>query len=376
MSHPEEFHPARRADSITAWMWGLFLVGLPFYIFGDGMPQPAYLLIPVLVLTVGLKQIRDRSQGLSVGHSDILLTLGLFVLYTILVALAWYILEGDLLMLAYPAYYLFNFSLFWLGLAMRWRYGTWFDAVTGKAVVCSVVLQLLLLPTIGTAGLLRQSLYFKNPNQLGYYAMLAATVLFLLRERAQLPLRWLILGTSGAFVLGLISLSRSALMSMMLLILLAFRRRPRHMAVGVVVVAVILGVAWAQLPPYARDRLFMSTMEIDDSFAGRGYDRILNHPGYLLLGAGEGAFDRFQSFLDGEIHSSFGTIVFAYGLPGLLLFSLFMVKLMGRCGGSSWVLLLPALAYGMTHQGLRFTMLWVLFGVSCLQKTNDVSNGR
>ena len=133
--------------------------------------------------------------------------------------------------------------------------------------------------------------------------------------------------------------------------------------------AAVIGAAilmtWFSLPQLARERLFLRTRGATDSLAGRGYDRMINNPEFLLFGAGEGGFERFESAQPGEVHSSFGTILFAYGLPGLVLFSLFLVMVMRRCGGSRWLLLLPALAYGLTHQGVRFAMFWVLLGVAC-----------
>lgn len=366
-----ESPPAPR--SLALWLWGFFLVGVPFYVFSDGVPQPAYLLVPIIAVAA----IIGRRKSCAVAeHRDLLLVLAMFVLYTFMVSFAWFEILGDIRMLAYPIYYAFNLGLFWLVLFLRAEFDGRFETFTAKAIVCSIALQVALIPVIGTSGLLRQALFFKNPNQLGYYAMLAATVILLARERSRLSLHWLVFGMVGALILGVISLSRSAMMSMALLLLLAFRLRPRLLLLGAVITVTVLALVWIQLPVLARDRLFLMTPEFDDSIAGRGYDRIFNHPAYLLFGAGEGAFGRFESFLQGEIHSTFGTIAFAYGVPGLVLFGVYMAKILRRSGGSSWLLILPALAYGLTHQGLRFTMLWVLFGVACLPRTGAVHDAR
>ena len=92
----------------------------------------------------------------------------------------------------------------------------------------------------------------------------------------------------------------------------------------------------------------------------RGYDRISNHPGYLWFGAGEGVTDRFVSQLEGEMHSSVGTVLFSYGVPGLMLFIWLIVVAARRNGLRGLLYILPALAYGLTHNGLRQIEFWII----------------
>jgi hypothetical protein len=284
-------------------------------------------------------------------------------------------LLGNLQMLIYPAFYLFNLLLFWVVVSLRTLHGARFDVFTEKSIVLAIMLQLMLLILVGPKQGLRQSLFFNNPNQLGYYAMLANTVLFIIHERSGVSARWVVVGSLGAFILGVVSLSRSALSSMLLLLVLAARHRPRRLLVMAATIGAAILVTWVSLPQLARERLFLRTLGATDSLAGRGYDRMVNHPGFLLFGAGEGGFERFESVQPGEVHSSFGTILFAYGLPGLALFSLFLVMVLRRCEGTRWLLLLPALTYGLTHQGLRFAMFWVLLGIACVAATPRTSRG-
>ncbi len=371
MSNNYPSNPSERTLSPTLLLWALFLIGIPFYLFPAGFPQPAYFLLPLLVLSIFIKRGMSGLRYCYSGQVGLLLTLGLFVIYTLLVALAWFLWLGDVRLLSYPIYYIFNAILFWTALSLRQEHGDRFEVLTARALVLSISLQLLLLIILGVRGQIRQSLYFNNPNQLGYYALLTASVLLIMRERIKLSIPWTVWGVTTAFILCIASLSRSALAALVFLLFLAFRKRPKFMVAGAFAIFVALLVAWTNLPPLARERLFMRTMEIDDSLAGRGYDRIINHPEYLLFGAGEGAFNRFDSFLDGEIHSSLGTLIFAYGVPGSILFSLFLANVLSRSGGYTWLLLIPALSYGLTHQGLRFTMFWILLSLTCLPSAVD-----
>lgn len=350
------------APSLT--LWALFLLGLPFYVFSSGAPQPAYVLVPFLAIPIALQHLSGRTRACLPGEREQLLSLVLFVLYAASVALVWFLLLGEARVLLYPSFYLFNLTLFWIVSVMRARFGVWFDSLTARTLVGGAVLQVALLLVIGAVENIRQSLFFNNPNQLGYYGLLVATVLVMVRERHGVPAKWAGIGVTAAAVLCLASLSRSALLSFVCLMLIALRRRPRWLVAGVAMSAVVVSLSVTRVPPPYRERLFMRTLEIDDSFAGRGYDRILHHPGYLLFGAGEGAFERFDSFLDGEIHSSFGTLVFSYGFVGAALFVVFLLAVFRRCDRGAWLLVMPALAYGLTHQGLRFAMFWVMLGMA------------
>jgi hypothetical protein len=138
----------------------------------------------------------------------------------------------------------------------------------------------------------------------------------------------------------------------------------KRKSVGVLILSV-LGLAFVFLdvgPKLAESvgtRLESVGKQEDDSLAGRGYDRIWNNPGYLLFGAAEGAYRRFDSVLSGEIHSSPATLFFSYGFVGGGIFVVFLTYILRGSERRSWLLLMPTLMYGLTHNGLRFSLLWV-----------------
>ncbi len=70
-----------------------------------------------------------------------------------------------------------------------------------------------------------------------------------------------------------------------------------------------------------------------DSLEGRGYDRIWRYKQNLLFGAGEGADYRFGRAI--EMHSTLGTVLFSYGMPGFLFFCRFLCALY-KVGGPRW----------------------------------------
>jgi hypothetical protein len=83
-----------------------------------------------------------------------------------------------------------------------------------------------------------------------------------------------------------------------------------------------------------------------------------------LLGGGEGAAERWDSSLEeAEMHSSWGTILFSYGIPGVILMAAFLWRLVPRLGLASLIPFSAVFLYGITHMGLRFVPMWILFGL-------------
>ena len=53
-------------------------------------------------------------------------------------------------------------------------------------------------------------------------------------------------------------------------------------------------------------------------------------------------------------------LFFCYGVVGATLFLAFLARVVVGAGLQTALLLVPAAAYGLSHQGMRFTLLWVL----------------
>lgn len=104
--------------------------------------------------------------------------------------------------------------------------------------------------------------------------------------------------------------------------------------------------------------------ESDDSLAGRGYDRIIEYPNYLLFGAGEGDFKRFAlSHHKGELHSTVANILFSYGLIGFIIFVSFFLNSKFYIKRVLFYMS-PILLYGLSHNGIRSPLFWIALAIS------------
>ena len=96
----------------------------------------------------------------------------------------------------------------------------------------------------------------------------------------------------------------------------------------------------------------------------RGYDRINNHPYYLIFGSGEGMYERFDTYITKhEMHSSFGNLIFSYGFPGFIIFMIFFFSLFKNLKLRTSMYIIPVVLYSLTHMGLRFTPFWILLAL-------------
>ncbi|HEX4622796.1 MAG TPA: hypothetical protein VH208_14625, partial [Myxococcaceae bacterium] len=172
---------------------------------------------------------------------------------------------------------------------------------------------------------------------------------------------------AAATYLVVLSLSKTALLALVVLAVLTLLERPLALLLVPPLAGFLLAAALSVprdiAPPLLRnlqDRI--AKREVDETIAGRGYDRFVNQPEYVVLGAGEGDYPRIRSELISELHSSFGTVLFCYGVVGAGLFTWGIVLVCVRTDFGSVLCLGPVFFFGTAHHGLRFNLFWVLLG--------------
>ncbi len=346
---------------IQFYFFFLYLMLKPFYLWAAGQPQVADFLV-VLLLVINIFSYQGR---LSSGISPILLIGGLLVFYIATVNLTWAALRNDLRMGMIGSFYVFNFLLFFMVINLADRFGKQFFKYLVLGLFFSVILQALLSLGFQNAGLQRQIMFFTNPNQLGYYALLSATLYAACTPAFPMKTIYQIIFYLCALYLAALSLSKAALISFAFLFTLRLLRKPLHLAaVAIVFVGFILVGSEFKIVQNVENRISNIGQQEDDSISegARGYGRIFNYSQYLIAGAAERGLDRFEDE-DHEFHSTLGTILFSYGVIGFSIFSLLIYRILKFSGFGYIIYFVPPFLFGLTHQGFRFSFLWVLFGV-------------
>jgi hypothetical protein len=356
-------------DPVLA-VWSLFVLLIPFYVVASGLPQPGDLLIVPLVPLA----LRAWNGRLDRSTRRPLMALLAFTAWVIIVDWGWALYLGNFglfgkeTFLLFPVYYVYNTLVFLIVCVLYRRYGVRFLWLTLHIVLASVLMQTAASVVGARGGALRGIGFFNNPNQLGFFALVCASIMALGKRGLGFGSLKAGLAITTCLYLALVSASRAAVIGSAILFVLTVMSNPRRIiAVGLVILGILaIGGPIANAIDNTQQRFTTERYADLTFFEERGYDRILNNKEYWLLGAGEGGTYRFAETTKigtTEVHSSAGTVFFCYGIIGVVLFLVFLRRLAEGAGLRSTVLLLPALLYTVAHQGLRSTSLWILFGM-------------
>ena len=351
--------------------WAAGLISFPFYLLDKGSMQLSSVFFLFAATASYYRFYREHRSPIQRHAAPLLMLMGSFVIYSIFVGFTWAALLSDPQVATPPIYYLFNLSIVFLVLSLYTRYGGDIITITRWIVFASVLLQFVLSLFVAKS-MFREMLFFKNANQLGYFALVCASILALPLDRGRSALRdaMFSLGILMCLWLALLTVSKAATVSCVAFLILSSARNRFQLAFGLLTAVIIvfsnasvIETRFANLE--TRFESFGSGAGGgggDDNLEGRGYDRIWEHPELLVLGAGELANYRWDSFSKtGELHSSVGTVVFSYGIPGTLLMAGFIGFIVRRGGWRIVPYMVPELLFSVTHMGLRFVMTWVYF---------------
>lgn len=347
------------------------------------------MLKPVYLLPHGLPQLSDivLMGGLLPGAvlmfmhvrntvSYVALAGGMFVALTVVVNLINYFFIPDTRFILSAFYYPYNFMVFLFVVFLFSRDVERMTKMTLAGIVIGLAVQAALSQFFPSydMGSSRVTGSFSNPNQLAYWALLSAGMMvFLHRGRA---FGWIEIGAIIlAGFLQTLALSKAGLITygLFMVYLLFIPQVPRFLKMAVLFL-LVAGASYFSFSAQQADfdnvkrvveRLQTIGVEADDSLAGRGYDRIAANPGYLFVGAGEGGFQRFQTWGGpDELHSGLATVVFSYGVLGLGFFLAFLFFIFYRQPWYCLALLFIVLLFSVTSQTIRFTHTWVFLGIA------------
>jgi len=352
----------KQPSSLYLYFWAMFPLLFPFYVFPSGDPQPGDMVMAVLILimvpALGGGVPRELRRPVIAGAWFVGYAAALTMVY---LAMA---VELSKVMLLSPVYYAYNLLAFGVAATLYSWFGHRFLRITLLSIAASITLQVAVALVLGNDPQGRDAVTFNNPNQLGHFALLCGTMVCLLATRVAIRAGWQALLLVGCLYLTALSLSKAAMFALAMLAVLVFVKRPLvALALALLLAVIYVRVEPADLIESVQTRI--ETPQTDETPATRGYDRLLKYPEYLVFGAAEGDYGRFESEVGmGEIHSSVGTLLFSYGVVGTSLFAGFIWAIYRRAGGRLMLYLLPLFFFGLTHQGLRFTLFWVALAIT------------
>lgn len=367
------------ANSPALVVWVLFLLLSPVYVVRSGLPQPGdWLVLVMLPVTLfSWNGTLDRQS------SAIVRALIWFTLWVFAVNYGWALVLGRWTtpkdFVIHPFFYFFNAAVFLCALVLARKNRETFLRITVETVFVTILVMVVSSFVVKPTEY-RGQLFFNNANQLGFYALLAACLFAMAQRPLGISRLHGAIGVSLCAYLAILSASRSAVGGILVLLLILLFSSPRT-----IIIASLAAVGLVSIGGPIANAIEVSQKRVSEdrdpkrSFAEeRGYDRIWRNPQYVIVGAGEGGYERFvgrPGEVRKELHSTFGTVVFSYGIVGVFLLGLFAVRALRGSRLRISVMLIPALAYTVAHQGLRFTMFWVvLAGLVIIKQMPDSGN--
>lgn len=347
--------------------FGLSLASL--YVFPSGLPQPADFLLLGFAGLMSLLALGDKW----LAASSFALCWALMVLWVLLVCLGWALVMESTAFFIYPAFYLFNFLV---GMALL-RFLS-LSGEMGRSLVRNGLSIALLVAASQVllqlgAGANRTTGSFNNPNQLAYFSLCGIVVLMLLDDFRP-PLRPLMLAGLVAAVISILAASSLGAMGGAVLVGLGWvvanldrlRRFARLLLVVPLILVVVVVVNLSsdgQVQSNLQSRMDRAPDKVENAYEERKYDRLANFPEYAILGAAEGERRRFAPYHNSEIHSSYGNMLFAYGIPGFGLFLAVIFLALRNAPVYVWMGVAGPLVYSLTHNGLRSTLFWMMLAI-------------
>jgi len=341
------------------YIWVLYLLVFPFYVFPEGNPQMADF-FGVILIFLNVKPIL-----LNIKASKFTRYLFLFVIYTFIINTLWMLFLRSYEPIITSINYLYCFFLL-LFFVDKIKDKT-FLRYTLHAIALSLCIQLIAFPFAPMHGF-RAQLFFNNPNQLALWAlcliMISNIIASILKD---IKFTYMLIISVLCTFFIMLSASRSASVSVLLFWLFFFIKSKKHFLIFSVIGITTLSFLvlskkidlnnFKQLN-YIVERITGETNTIASSGdIGRGYDRLFQFPQYLFFGAGEGEVERFNSPI--ELHSTFVSILFSYGIVGFLLFIMAMVTFFKKIYREIVALFIVIGLYATVHMSLRIPFLWI-----------------
>ena len=317
----------------------------------------------------------DKESHLSKKASLFYVPLLIFVYYITMLNTVWFGITSDPEFIRASLFYIYNCLVFLLILKMYSIYGNSLFHVILYGLVVALLLELATL--LRSYNLVYRSIgSFNNPNQLGYFSVLSISIFSLLAKDLKINFLFEVIVVLAVLLIVVLSLSKAALIAILFNIIFVFFKNFKYAfsLFAVFVFIYFLTDASNSIIIKLDTRLSTFGVQNDDNLIGRAYDRIWENPEYLILGAGDGLTERFtHNGIKKEIHSSFGSVLFSYGIFGFTLFFYFFYLIFKYSKKESLIYLLPSLLYGTTHQGFRFTFFWILLALLVIKTSNSSS---
>ncbi|MAV64365.1 MAG: hypothetical protein CMG00_04140 [Candidatus Marinimicrobia bacterium] len=353
------------------FLWMIYLIVFPFYYFSQGNPQFSdffAVFLFILSFNIILTQINKENY---------INVLFVFVIYTFFINSIWFMITGELNNMRFPLYYIYSFMFILFLNAKKHDYKFW--NTTYNSLSVSIIIQILIYLFYFVGISIRTKLFFNNPNQLALWGICLLILFYIMSKILNKSFRETTFYMFLISVLIMISNSMAGIGAMVLFWLFYFINNKVSVFKYVILLFMVLFFCYSYTDFVFRDIYLIENIytrietdnQNDNTFSGRGLDRIFNDYRYLIFGAGEGRSKDFNSIYKGEIHSTLPAILFSYGFIGFLIYIYSIYIILKSKNKEAIGLFLVLFVFSFAHMNLRIPLFWVsLFTIYLLSKYN------
>jgi len=346
---------------------------VPIYIFKSGSIQPAHFLIFLFSVMVLI-----RYGFLGAFWINLLLVMSMYFFFREVISFMHTSKQGALIE---ALYFPFNAFITIALYAHILKSSNALDIIKSGVILSSIIATFgvilfgfsLVATTSSEFG--RAIGTFNNPNQLGHFSVVISSITFLLLKTGNIGRNWAILILINVIFLALVSLSKAAMISVFVLLVIAIYPKQEAFKKTLLIVSTLtffLLMSNELLIENFSNFYFYSRLdgmlnEGDSSLVSRGYLAFLEGNWIeFIFGLGS---EKVGLILGHETHSTIFSQMNNYGIIGLFLIVglLFLwVKSLYKIFGWNVMLgtCLPPMLYSITHNGSRFILFWLLIALS------------
>lgn len=341
----------------------------PLYVFPSGGMQPSHLVLAAFAAVVLTRK--------GIANTSTARLIAIVSFYVFSIEAIYDIMDEARSDLLSPVYFVYNFLIF-SSVYLHSREHGFSALMTGIVGATAIALVSVSLPgaVLGAgAGPGRATATFNNPNQLGYFSVCVLSISYMAYRSTSIGLVIFSALAFSSLYLSILSLSKAAMIATIsAAFVIFFPRNSRPLLLLWLITAISALLAMIDL--YAGghlselafvQRLAAMSQESDSSMAARGYFAFLEgNELQLLFGLGA---HRVNEIVGHEVHSTLGGMLNNYGIFGFLLISSLFISwirqvLLSVGVVGTYCIVAPSFLYGLTHNGARFSIFWILVAVS------------
>lgn len=373
---------------IIPYLLSAYIITKPFYFWHSGMPQVSdYILLITFFITLAFTKMSTIVSVIK-NNSKFFI----FLVFVQLINMLYALIYDDAIFILHGMYYIFDalgIILFFICLKNIKKSRDTISSGFKIALITQLVI--FFLGTGRYYDITRYMGTFNDPNQFAYFCLLSFGFIFLLKDKKKRN----IITELPYFAISLFLIIKSASTGMFVgmgifAILYAIPfikgiiRKIKHNVFYVPIILACLFLAATGLKtinffendnPNSNNVITRVEKKISrakgdekiDLWQERGYDHIYYYPYYVIYGAGEGGYWRFdKAFHQDEIHATFPSFLFCYGIIPTTFVLLWFYEKLKKQNFECLCVYIALIAESFTLINSRQVLFWVIFAMGPL----------